>query len=88
MTKLPIGWGSDPRLDDVRARVEAEQALHAACATLARAVLALYAVHQSAAEGTPSAGRAPAFIAWRVAERATMDAAAAYLAAGGSEETG
>ena len=81
MTNLPIRWGDDPRLADVRERVEAD-------AALLRAVLALYAVHQSAAEGAPSARGFPLYTAWRAAERATMDAAAAYLAAGGSEETG
>jgi len=88
VNNLPIRWGNDLRVADVRARVEAEQALRAARATLVHAVLALYAVHQSAAEGTPSARGFPLYIAWRAAERATMDAAAAYLAAGGSEETG
>ena len=86
MNNLPIRWGDDPRLADVRARVEADAAQRAARATLLRAVLALYAVHQSAAEGIPSARGLPLYTAWRAAERATMDAAAAYLAAGGSEE--
>jgi len=85
MTKLPIGWGNDPRLADVRARVEADAALHAACATLVRAVLALYAADILHSE------RPDVFAtlsAWTEAEQATMAAAAAYLAAGGSEETG
>ena len=84
MTTLPIGWGDDPRLADVRARVEAEQALRAARATLVRAVLALYAADILHSE------RPDVFAtlsAWTSAERATMAAAAAYLAAGGSEET-
>jgi len=85
MTKLPIGWGDDPRLADVRARVEAEQALRAARATLLRAVLALYAADILHSE------RPDVFAtlsAWTEAEQATMAAAAAYLAAGGSEATG
>ena len=86
MTKLPIGAGDDPRLDDVCARVEADAALRAARATLVRAVLALYAADQ-ATLAAPAARRHFYAALWTNAERATMDAAAAYLAAGGSEET-
>jgi len=73
----------DPRLDDVRERAEADAALLTARATLVRAVLALYAADILHSE------RPDVFAtlsAWTEAERATMDAAAAYLAAGGSEE--
>jgi len=85
MTKLPIRRGDDPRLDDVRARVEADAALLTARATLLRAVLALYAADILHSE------RPDVFAtlsAWTEAEQATMAAAAAYLAAGGSEATG
>jgi len=85
MTNLPIRWGDDPRLDDVRERVEADAALRAARATLVRAVLALYAADILHSE------RPDVFAtlsAWTEAEQATMAAAAAYLAAGGSEATG
>jgi len=85
MTKLPIGAGDDPRLADVRARVEADAALLTARATLLRAVLALYAADILHSE------RPDVFAtlsAWTEAEQATMAAAAAYLAAGGSEATG
>jgi len=85
MNKLPIRWGNDPRLDNVRVRVEAEQALLAARATLIRAALALYAADILHSE------RSDVFAtlsAWTEAEQATYAAAAAYLAAGGSEETG
>jgi len=87
MNNLPIRWGDDPRLADVRERVEADAALRAARATLLRAVLALYAADQ-ATLAAPAAQRRFYAALWTNAERATMDAAAAYLAAGGSEETG
>jgi len=85
MNNLPIRWGDDPRLADVRARVEAAAAQRAARATLLRAVLALYAADILHSE------RPDVFAtlsAWTEAERTTMAAAAAYLAAGGDEETG
>jgi len=84
MNNLPIRWGDDPRLDDVRARVEADAAQRAARAALLRAVLALYAADILHSE------RPDVFAtlsAWTEAEQPTM-AAAAYLAAGGSEATG
>jgi len=85
MNNLPIRWGDDPRLADVRARVEADAALLTARATLLRAVLALYAADQ-ATQAAPAARRHFYAVLWTEAEQATMAAAAAYLAAGGSEE--
>jgi len=85
MNNLPIRWADDPRLADVRARVEADAALLTARATLVRAVLALYAadiLHSERPDVFATLG------AWTEAEQATYAAAAAYLAAGGSEEAG
>jgi len=52
MNNLPIRWGDNPRLADVRARVEAD-------AALLRAVLALYAACWRCTRRTFSTANAP-----------------------------